>query len=425
MKNKEKSYEIKNSLPSAYCMVLSCMFMMTGYELLRSSSSALLKDAYGAENFVFAMAAIPVFITAVLVFYNKALNKFGTKATLFLTIAISQICLGVLYLCILKGYSIASLALYLFREIYIVLFVEQVWSFLNTILEKTTAKKLYGKFLAVTTMGALFGDVTVYSFAGTWGAKHMIGLSCICFIPALFFAYLAYKKAPAEYQKHTKAKAIKGEGFGLDLFTKEPTLVVIILFVFSSQAYGTFMTLNYETSLHQALPNVNEQAAFAGMIFGGLHIMGLLSQIFVVPFVMRRFSSLFVHTATPCVHFICLFLMLLFPGLKTAMLCFVVFKVFDYSLFKVAKELLYIPLSLEANYRAKEFIDVLGYRCTKGFVSIGLSCCKKIGLSMSILHYNVFGFSALALWAYAATVFRRQEQLRIKPGAQKSAQAVT
>ena len=401
--------------------------MMTGYELLRSSSNALLKAAYGAENFVFAMAAIPIFITAVLVFYNKALNRFGTKTTLFLTIAISQICLFVLYLCLLKGYSVASLALYLFREIYIVLFVEQVWSFLNTILEKTTAKKLYGRFLAVTTMGALLGDAIVYSFAGSWGAKHMIGLSCICFLPAMFFAYLAYKKAPAEYQKHTKAKAIKGEGFGLDLFAKEPTLVVIILFVFSSQAYGTFMTLNYETSLHQAFPNVNEQAAFAGMIFGGLHIMGLISQIFIVPFVMRNFSSLFVHTATPCVHFVCLFLMLLFPGLKTAMLCFVVFKVFDYSLFKVAKELLYIPLSLEANYRAKEFIDVLGYRCTKGFVSIGLSCCRKMGLSLSILHYNSFGFAALALWSYATVVFRRQERSRRRPDSQeqKPAQAVS
>ena len=65
---------------------------------------------------------------------------------------------------------------------------------------------------------------------------------------------------------------------------------------------------------------------------------------------------------------------------------------------------------------------MLGYRCTKGFVSIGLSCCRKMGLSLSILHYNSFGFAALALWSYATVVFRRQERSRRRPDSQEQNQ---
>ena len=46
-------------------------------------------------------------------------------------------------------------------------------------------------------------------------------------------------------------------------------------------------------------------------------------------------------------------------------LAFALFKTIDYSTFRAAKEILYIPLSFDARYRAKEVIDVFGYRFGK------------------------------------------------------------
>ena len=46
------------------------------------------------------------------------------------------------------------------------------------------------------------------------------------------------------------------------------------------------------------------------------------------------------------------------------------FKALDYSVFKAAKEILYIPLPFAARYRAKEVVDVFGYRLSKGGVSL-------------------------------------------------------
>jgi len=41
-------------------------------------------------------------------------------------------------------------------------------------------------------------------------------------------------------------------------------------------------------------------------------------------------------------------------------------KPIDYSLFRAAKKILYIPFSFDVRYRAKEVIDVFGYRFGKG-----------------------------------------------------------
>ena len=54
----------------------------------------------------------------------------------------------------------------------------------------------------------------------------------------------------------------------------------------------------------------------------------------------------------------------------SAGLAYMAFKVIDYSVFRAAKELLYIPLSFDRRYRAKELIDVFGYRFGKGGMSL-------------------------------------------------------
>ena len=54
------------------------------------------------------------------------------------------------------------------------------------------------------------------------------------------------------------------------------------------------------------------------------------------------------------------------PSLRSGAIAFLLFKALDYSLFRAAKEILYIPLSFDARYRAKQVIDSFGYRFAKG-----------------------------------------------------------
>jgi ATP/ADP translocase len=60
------------------------------------------------------------------------------------------------------------------------------------------------------------------------------------------------------------------------------------------------------------------------------------------------------------------------------------FKTLDYSLFRGAKELVYLPLSFDGRYRTKELIDVFGYRSGKAVSSLGIAALQKTGLELSV-----------------------------------------
>jgi AAA family ATP:ADP antiporter len=85
----------------------------------------------------------------------------------------------------------------------------------------------------------------------------------------------------------------------------------------------------------------------------------------------------------------------------TAGTAFVLFKAFDYSLFRAAKEILYIPLSFDERYRAKEFIDVFGYRCSKGGISLFAALGQRLGLIVEAT-YGALALMASALWVVLA-----------------------
>ena len=91
----------------------------------------------------------------------------------------------------------------------------------------------------------------------------------------------------------------------------------------------------------------------------------------------------------------------------TVGLAFFLFKAFDYSIFRAAKELLYIPLSFDERYRAKEVIDVFGYRAGKGGSSVVIVLLQKMGVVMNN-YYLAIGVVMAVLWLVLIFPLTRQ-----------------
>jgi ATP/ADP translocase len=107
------------------------------------------------------------------------------------------------------------------------------------------------------------------------------------------------------------------------------------------------------------------------------------------------------------VHVAACIYLLRVESLFAAGLAFTLFKAIDYSTFRAAKEILYIPLSFDARYRAKEVIDVFGYRFGKGGTSLGVSGLKALGLAMTEASFALGALAAAAVWAMLAVSLGR------------------
>jgi AAA family ATP:ADP antiporter len=91
----------------------------------------------------------------------------------------------------------------------------------------------------------------------------------------------------------------------------------------------------------------------------------------LIPFFLVKFTAKQVHFFIPIFYLAITFLGLGIGGsfLLPVAGTFIMLKATDYSLFAVAKELLYQPLSTAQKYGAKYIADMVMYRASKGIIS--------------------------------------------------------
>ncbi|MEK9877583.1 MAG: Npt1/Npt2 family nucleotide transporter, partial [Betaproteobacteria bacterium] len=142
----------------------------------------------------------------------------------------------------------------------------------------------------------------------------------------------------------------------------------------------------------------DEETAFQGQFWFYLNSAAVTFQFVLTPMLLSFVALRWVHLLMPLVQVGAIAWALMSPSVMSVGAAFFFFKMFDYSLFRGAKELIYLPLSFNARYRAKEFIDVFGYRTGKGGSSLVILALQKLGLQM--MNYYLFialGFALLWL----------------------------
>jgi ATP/ADP translocase len=91
---------------------------------------------------------------------------------------------------------------------------------------------------------------------------------------------------------------------------------------------------------------------------------------------------------------------LFFPTFAMISAAFITIKAFDFSLFGVLKEMLYIPLKQDEKFQAKAIIDVFAYRSSKAVASCLILVLQFIGFSEMIETLSWGSFVLLMIWAF-------------------------
>src|SRR5690606_31205225 len=151
----------------------------------------------------------------------------------------------------------------------------------------------------------------------------------------------------------------------LGLFTKSPLLVLLLSVIILTQVVSAVLGLSFQGVLQDVMPDPDLQTAYSYSFYAWLNGFAALAQFILAPILLRYVKPAIVHVAMPLVHVATCALCLGAPSLETIAFAYLVFKCVVYSVFRAAKELLYMPLPFDARYRAKEVIDVFGYRFSK------------------------------------------------------------
>ena len=386
----------RRRLAAALAIAAASTFLLFGYEFVRSVAQSLFVEAYGTDKLPWVMAAAPLSTLLLVYGYGRLLSAAGPRLAIILSAAISAFTLIACQEAMLAGFAPATVVLYLFREAYIVLLIEQVWSFLNSTLNDAEGRKLNGLVCGLASLGPVAGGLMVQRDAQAWASANLLAMAAVTLVPAGVLTAWAFRLAGEPGAAYEDARGRHGH-MGWGELKRTPVLYRLAILIVLTQVVSTALELHMNIRVKAAIPDADARTSWFGGLYALLNVGAAIFQFVLTPLALRRFSLAAIHTAIPVLNAAACALSLAAPGLVPAAGAYMTFKILDYSIFRAGKELLYIPLSFNARYRAKEVIDAFGYRIGKGAASAGFAAARGLA-SIPLPAYPAVALAALMFW---------------------------
>lgn len=403
----------KGELAPTLSFFLIWFFVIVVFQVLKPLKKGLFVENLGAYVELYAkLANIAVAILAVVVF-TFIYNKLGSRRLACV------LCAG--FILALLGFSVALLAdqppaflnwaFYLFGDAWSTLWVTTFWAYLNEMTQTEQSKRLYGLIGGGGVVGGMIGGAVVWQLVQPLGTSILLvgcaGVTAIIGLLIWHTETLAAKsdavigrqdKAREEAARENKETNPAVEGFKLVIVSKY--LMAIVMIVFLYELVSQILDYQYSTAAENLEGAGATQAFFGqiGMIIGAISI---ITQFFLVSFVIRKFGLTTALLVLPVAMALASGVYVVAPILWTAALLTISDNSFSYSINQTARETLFMPTSADVQYKARAFANMFVQRFGKGIAILMALILTAIPIHfLSLLAIAVIGiWIGVALYA--------------------------
>jgi AAA family ATP:ADP antiporter len=350
---------------------------MAGYEMVRSASASVFLAHHSAARLPEALLLVPLAMFAFTWLFSVSLRRLGADRTFTATLLLSAVVLASSATAVLHGLPGAPFLLYIFAQAYIVFIVEEVWAFINSLFVTAQGKRWNGVIIAVSTTGAITGGVLTGRLSVAIGSERIVWIAAGLTAAAALLGRLAFRLAGKQPTPPDRPPEKLADHFAWDLLRTGPTIRRLALIVIAAQSVAVLLDIAFHQALQAAVPLQDPRTAMLGYFWSAVNLFALVLQLAACPLILSRFPLRRIHGAIPLLFGLAALGAVAFPILPVLGAVFFLSKTVDYSVFRAAKEVLYIPLSFTARYRAKMTVDALIYRSSKGVVAGLLSLANR------------------------------------------------
>jgi AAA family ATP:ADP antiporter len=393
---------LKGRIFSFFITASSAIFILVSYNWIRSASPSIFMQYYSKDLIPVAMAVMALSLAFFLYFYNKTLSFFGPKNNFHFLNFFFVAVFFIHYYLLKNEVREAAFSLFVIKDIYIMVMIEQIWAYFNTFNSKSSARILSGPLMAITSLGPIFAGKYLATNVHEIGSLNVVFYTGLILMPcSLFFQFASFKNVKNKI-KTTKEKT----NYGLKELRQNPTLLSLFFVIFASQALAATTTLRLQSAVGDFILGADLQTSYFANYYSNINALSSFFQLALTPLILIFLPLSWVHIIIPLIHCFLGISVLLNSDLQMIMLASLIFKSLDYSIFRGAKEMIYVPLSQDVKYRTKQVIDVFAYRSGKGLVSTILGILKntiKVGDSF----YSVVALGSAIIWLFLGTVISK------------------
>ncbi len=418
----------------AFLPLFGCFFLVLfSYSFIRPVCESLFLSSWGAAKMPHVWIISAAATAAVVWVYNKFVG-FSRPSGLYAVsnaVAVAFFLLFYFYFSAKnRGFSLAA---FIVKDIYVVILIEQLWTFCDVSFSEKRAKTLYGFLAGGCSIGGIVASVMTAKLAPILGSNNLLFIGCgSLLLGVLLFNYANAKGSQVLHRAQPKdaagigiEEAAKGRGTeggleekseptiwgGVDVVLKSRYLILICIMLMMSQFVTALIGLQFNQVLEVQVSELDLRTAYLANFYGMtnivslflqfvvsapmLHFFGLLVSLVLVPALMGAGSLAFFFAPTMAILF----------GTRVAN------KSLTYSVFRSAKEILYIPLSYIEKYKGKAVIDMFVYRFAKGGIGAIIIGLQTIMVVTAIrINYMVIGL--ILLWILIVPVLIREYNKR-------------
>lgn len=391
--------------------VMLCSFCITGeFSIAKPVSYSVFLSHFSSGYLPLAWLALLPLNFFVVTAYNKLLPRWGCLRTALATISMT-IVMNLAGVFFLKEHPAFSFIHFVWKDIYVLLMFQHLWSVVHATIEKHKAKYLYGIIYGVGGFGSVCGSCVPGFFAAKYGSETLLFATGFIYTAFALF-YLGVLKARKEMEKERtlqpiQIKEIKGQG-GFELIKKSSHLKFILCIVVLMQLSSTFIDFYFNTHIQQLFPLKDLRTEYTGKLFGVIHSVNMLLQ-FIGAFLLIEIVGLRnSHFLIPAIFAIYSVGLICLPSFYLVVAAFSTIKACDYSIFTILKEMLYLPLSSEEKFKAKAVIDVFAYRSSKALASFALLASQLFTITSFDKMLSWALFCTFCLWISSVVFFSKK-----------------
>lgn len=384
------------------CAMLCGFCINAEYALVRPISNSLFIHVFGSSLFPVAwLLTIPLNF-ACISFYNFFLTRWGCRAT-SLRIIFFILSANLLFAFLLPYFPSLSIAFYIWKEVYIMLLFQQLWSLIHSNFDLKKASALYGLIFGVGGLGGVCGSLIPGLFAVQAGSEALLYCSAPLCLGMAFFYALAARQGVLPEKEITKQKpSLKGIAQEFQFIFSSKVLFFILAIVVFMQCTSTLIDYQFSTVLENTILQKDLRTEYFGKTLAIMQGVMIFLQ-FIGTFVLVNLLGLrALHCMIPLALACNAVLYLTFPAFEMIAFSYIIVKSFDFSLFGITKEMLYVPLPSEAKFRSKSVIDVFAYRSAKTVASFLILLIQAVMTGDPLFSISVISIAIFISWSLLA-----------------------
>jgi len=319
---------------------------------------------------------------------------------------------------LLMGMEIATVYIargfFIWTSVFNLFVVSVFWSFMTDIYNNNQARRLFGFIAAGGTVGALTGPALAAMLVQPLGTRNLLLVSVLFLSLAVFcvtrLSAWSEKRADRsgeEGRQLKEARITGGIWDGIVLVFRSPYLMGICLLMLLFTTLATFLYFMQAQIIRDAFTDSAQRTAVFATIDLAVNSLTLLLQLFITSRLIKWLGLGVALAVIPVLLATGFAVLGLTPVLAVLLVVQVIRRAGNYAIMRPAREMLYVVLTRQEKYKAKNFIDTVVYRGGDAVSAWLFAGLRSLGLGLSGIAY--IAVPVALVWAWVAFSLGKQQ----------------